>query len=175
MQWALHFPTSSSLAHDLPYLLTRPTSPFLFMSPCSNLNREYRGQAECEKLHWGVLARHGLLHSVQVAKEVPLGGWARSPGTSRLVSSSPETSFSQPACLSPSQNVMLTTMGLASALATLATNGTPRFAPFTQPAGATGQKEIPVYVAASTGLSLVTASCCHLVRRFMNLNTSIPK
>lgn len=70
---------------------------------------------------------------------------------------------------------MPTTVGLASALATLATNGTPRFAPFTQTAGATGQKEISVCAAVSMVLFLATASCCHLVRRVRNLDSSIPK
>lgn len=71
----LPLPTSMSLAHDLPHLLAQSTPPFLSMSPCSNLGREYRRQAEREELHQGVLARHGLLYSVQVAKEVLLGMW----------------------------------------------------------------------------------------------------
>lgn len=69
---------------------------------------------------------------------------------------------------------MLTTAGPTSALATLATNGMPHFVPFTHTAGAAGQKEIPVCVAASTVLFLGTASCCHLVRRVRNLNLVSP-
>lgn len=68
---------------------------------------------------------------------------------------------------------MSTTAGLASALATLTTNGTPHFAPFTPTAVATGQREIPVNVSASTVQFLAIVSCCHLVRRVRNLDTSI--
>lgn len=72
------------------------------------------------------------------------------------------------------QSVMSITMAAPTVPASLGTNGTPASAPVAIPAGVPAAAG-PVAVWSSALLKLGTASCCHLVRRFGNLETNGPK
>lgn len=72
------------------------------------------------------------------------------------------------------QSVMSTTMAAPTVPASLGTSGTPASAPVAVPAGVPAAAG-PVAVWSSALLKPGTASCCHLVRRFGNLETNGPK